>query len=105
MANKPEQTQSSTQQSPEVTEDPTSPQYQHKMKLIAEEEERKKNSVVLEQWIETQHDTHKYGGKVRLKTKMKNGNIYTSFLGRMLKGGREAIDAYKRKKVFVRHPQ
>lgn len=78
-----------------------SPAWKHKKKLLEQEAKRKKGSVVTEQWIETQKDASKKGEKVRLKKRLKNGNVHTFYLGRYLKGGKEAIQAYAMKGVFV----
>ena len=97
--------------------EPGSPHYEHKKKLIAEEEERKRNSgVVVEQWIEIQNENHPKGAKVRLIKRMadwkdedgkviRRGSTHRLYLGRWLKGGREAVAAYKAKRIFVREPK
>lgn len=91
-----------------------SPQWKQKKKLIAEEEWRKKNSVVAEQWIEYHHNSSSSkGGKVLLKKKMKDivdrngkvlkaGGTYSQYLGRLKKGGLDAIHTYAKKGVKVR---
>lgn len=82
-----------------------SPEYKHKMKLIREEARRKKNAVVVDSWIEVQPDpTHTGGGKVRLRKRMKSGNVHTLYLGRWKRGGREIVEAYKVKGIPVRQP-
>lgn len=102
MANKPaaENEEVSPKLSLEGVEE-GSDQYKHKKKLLREDAKRKKNAIVVEEWIEVQKDASKKGEKVRLKKRMKNGNVHTFYLGRMLKGGKEAILAYAAKGVFV----
>ena len=58
------------------------PQHEHKRKLIAETEERKKNNPVIQTFIKVMPDNHKKGGKVRLLKRMKNGNVHSLYLGR-----------------------
>lgn len=95
--------------------EPGSPQYEHKMNLIREEEERKKNAVVVDEWIEHHIDkNHSKGGKVLLKKRLRGqklgksylpGSVHTYYLGRYHRGGKEAIEAYAKKGVTVRQPK
>jgi hypothetical protein len=82
-----------------------SPQYEHKKKLLKEDAKRKKDSVIVDRWIENPHDSHPKGGKVTLKTQMKNGNVHSHYLGRYRTVGKDAIDAYRKKGVSVRQPK
>lgn len=80
--------------------EPGSLEYQHKMRLLREEEERKKNAVVREQWIETHGDSHHPKGvKCVLKKRMKNGNVHSLYLGRYLRGGKDLIAKYAEKGI------
>lgn len=89
---------------PELKEDKdVTPEHLHRVKLIKQDEERKANAVVKKQWIEVMPDRmSKFGGKVILLSQMGNGNVHSYYLGRHGKGGKEAIDAYKKKGVQVR---
>ena len=94
--------------------EPGSPEYQHKIKLIEEEEQRKKSTKVADQWIEHHVDNnHDKGGKVVLKkrvTRTEGGKVVSAathslYLGRYKKGGKEMIAKYKEKGVELRQPR
>jgi hypothetical protein len=70
-----------------VPVDPSiSPAALHEMKIKEEEKKRKAENVTVDQWIRiiTDHQ-HKFGSKVRICKKMKNGNVYSHYLGRYKK--------------------
>jgi hypothetical protein len=98
MAEQPAQEKISSKLSLEGLEE-GSPLYKHRKKLIIEEAKRKKNSVVVDEWTEYAHSNHDKGGKCYLKKRMKNGNVHCLYLGRLKRGGKEAMEAYKLKGV------
>jgi hypothetical protein len=63
--------------------DPTTPEFQHKERLIAQAEKRKKETKVIKQWMEiVRFATHKKGGKVSMVKVTNNGYKHRLYLGR-----------------------
>lgn len=58
-------------------------QHQDRLKRAAEREQRKKLSVIKEEWVEITPDKrHRNGGKVLLKRRLVNGNVHSVYVGR-----------------------
>jgi hypothetical protein len=67
----------------EVEDLEVTPQHLHKKKLIEEAAKRRESNPVTEEYIELISDhQHKYGAKVRLVKRTKNGNVHRIYLGR-----------------------
>ena len=82
-------------------ESESTPQHQHKRRLIEEAERRKKESKVIDTFIEVVADqVNPKGGKVRLCKRMKNGNLHRLYLGRE-KQCKDLIAKYKSNGVKV----
>lgn len=76
------------------------PEYEHKLRLIKEDEERRKNTIPKEKWTEVHVDNrHDKGGKCLLKTRMSNGNVHSLYLGRFHAGGKDLLKQYAEKGV------
>lgn len=86
---------------PEIT-----PQYEHKKRLIAEEQNRKDAVEVAEQFLNYLPDPYnKKGGKYRLCKRMKNGNVYSQYLGRENQI-KDVVKKYRKQglKIIVKAP-
>lgn len=80
-----------------------SPQWYTKKKILREEALRKKKTGVKDSWLEYHHtNANEKGGKVLMKKRLENGNVHSFYLGRLEKGGRQAIQAYGLKGVELR---
>lgn len=104
MANKPAQ-EMITDLNPKILDahEPSSPEYKHKKKLINQEIARKKNSVVVQEWIEIiRNPTSTKGDKVCLVKRMNNGNKHRLYLGKT-KQIPEQLEAYKTKGLEVKY--
>jgi hypothetical protein len=77
------------------------PEALHKQKLIQEEKNRRKNAVVVEQYLKLYPDyKHPKGSKVCLCKRMKNGNVHSAYLGRS-KLIEDIIADYKKKGLKI----
>lgn len=60
-----------------------SPEHLHKLKLLKQEEERKKNSKPVKDWVEVHGDKYSQkGGKVLHCVQMNSGSVYREYVGR-----------------------
>lgn len=84
------------------TEDQTDPTYEHKVRIVREDEERKKNTKIVEEYITVSPNPNaKRGGKVLKVIRTSSGYKHSLFLGRELdKGVKEFIAQAKKEGTF-----